>query len=814
MTNSFQSTAFQSSARPVDTFVRPPSVQPKTGIESLAEALAIVNPNLQKFIGQKIQGIAKTEASQGVIDEYKKALTPENVSDTAEEFGAIVDSVRKNDGDEAAKEFAGRSIWYKDAAQKTKASLAGSDALSNLLSSYNIDTIDGKPLRTFSPSDPKIINYQQEKLNQAISNLDVDEYYAAEFFFPQLQKASDAWFQHHQKQNSLYNIEDLQGKATEVVQQVYTQWSLGYKDEAKLTASNYITNVRKLLKGKNYTEVQDLLIDDIKQVARIIGFTSDEGDQEAQKFIDEIIEYFPSGPNGTRTLGSNKNFLNMRADLLFELDTFTRAKNKRIEAEKLQASLEEGRALLLDPDTTAEQFREFKLANPGVIKDLNEFALETQSNSNQELADIYLSITRNEFATPLAAAEAARAWYNGTLKTQKDKTELKTLTTAINRNINGSANPIRQSIARITKASDNLLSDVDTGLFSQEAIIAKVDIDDYVQNTMFNWFLSFERNGQKATPIDEEIIRKELEVKKEAQQRAVDFLRSEQGPGLDINIEQLRDSTTRQRLLRIKKRIETGIKTEATIEQISEQSRVSVDEVKRLIGTVDKSINNTDATNTNQESNTTTNQDTPARPNVIPNPNEGFRQMSDVNTQESPGIQRINKTIDMFNGAVSFGSGKRGDNLAKDPAFITTIQKEGFSHTYADSSPPEVIAEMKNIYKQLVTDTSLKSSQDKLAIAQMVMTEAIPTSEQDMIGVMSTVLARVARARLGLRLMPGMGSYEKDIIDEILRKDQFVGVKGVTREQLINAKPIKGRTAQDLQRVIYVLFNQGPRIDT
>ena len=64
MTSSFQSTAFQSSARPVDTFVRPPSVQPKTGIESLAETLAAVNPNLQKFIGTKIEDAIDDEKTK------------------------------------------------------------------------------------------------------------------------------------------------------------------------------------------------------------------------------------------------------------------------------------------------------------------------------------------------------------------------------------------------------------------------------------------------------------------------------------------------------------------------------------------------------------------------------------------------------------------------------------------------------------------------------------------------------------------------------------------------------------------------------
>ena len=65
MTNSFQSTAFRGSARPVDTFVAPPSVQPKTGIQSLAETLAAVNPNLQKFIGSKLEETVEQEKQKG-----------------------------------------------------------------------------------------------------------------------------------------------------------------------------------------------------------------------------------------------------------------------------------------------------------------------------------------------------------------------------------------------------------------------------------------------------------------------------------------------------------------------------------------------------------------------------------------------------------------------------------------------------------------------------------------------------------------------------------------------------------------------------
>ena len=65
MTSSFQSTAFQSSARPVDTFVAPPRVQPKTGIEQLAEALQSINPALQSFIGSRLEKAVEEEEAEG-----------------------------------------------------------------------------------------------------------------------------------------------------------------------------------------------------------------------------------------------------------------------------------------------------------------------------------------------------------------------------------------------------------------------------------------------------------------------------------------------------------------------------------------------------------------------------------------------------------------------------------------------------------------------------------------------------------------------------------------------------------------------------
>ena len=47
MSNSFLSTSGQSFRRPVDTFVAPVSVTPKSSMMDLAETLADINPVLQ-----------------------------------------------------------------------------------------------------------------------------------------------------------------------------------------------------------------------------------------------------------------------------------------------------------------------------------------------------------------------------------------------------------------------------------------------------------------------------------------------------------------------------------------------------------------------------------------------------------------------------------------------------------------------------------------------------------------------------------------------------------------------------------------------
>ena len=172
------------------------------------------------------------------------------------------------------------------------------------------------------------------------------------------------------------------------------------------------------------------------------------------------------------------------------------------------------------------------------------------------------------------------------------------------------------------------------------------------------------------------------------------------------------------------------------------------------------------------------------------------------------GLKQMTDKFDQFNGAVSYGSGGREEKLKNDPNFITTIEKDGFSHTYADKSSQEVIDEAKNIYIDLVENNSQENVEAKYAIAQMVLTEAILSSEEDIIGVMQSVLMRVARARLGVREEP-YGAYSTDIITEMLRPYQYAGLEGKTKEDLLSPTPIK-EDEETLKRVIDILWKKQP----
>ena len=151
MTNSFQSTAFQSSASPVDTFVQPVTVLPKTGMMELAETLKVVNPALQSLIEFGIKKEVKKEQDKAFNDA---------LDDSTENFAETTKFLKSN-------ELIGGNIFYDKVYRRTKATILGNSIETNLKNSYRSTNIDGVPLSNFSLDSEEYQNWFSTEKKQS-----------------------------------------------------------------------------------------------------------------------------------------------------------------------------------------------------------------------------------------------------------------------------------------------------------------------------------------------------------------------------------------------------------------------------------------------------------------------------------------------------------------------------------------------------------------------------------------------------------------------------------------------------------------------
>ncbi len=151
-TTSFQSTAGQSSRRPVDTFVQPVNVLPKTGIMELAETLQSINPTLQKFVNFTIQ----KEKQKGILEGQNQIL-----SSTPTEINKIKKELEKKEGKRFARNFVGGNIYTQYGIEKQLAINLGNAA-------------EAKTKKFFSEYQVNINLPNGETIQQPLSQFDVD----------------------------------------------------------------------------------------------------------------------------------------------------------------------------------------------------------------------------------------------------------------------------------------------------------------------------------------------------------------------------------------------------------------------------------------------------------------------------------------------------------------------------------------------------------------------------------------------------------------------------------------------------------------
>ena len=329
MTSSFQSTAFQSSARPVDTFVAPPSVQPKTDLQELAESLQSINPAIQTFIDSRIKKEIEKEEAEGTELAIEQAAT---------NFKSISKNVKKTDGEDAARQLIGGSIFANRAYQKTKAEILGNNLASTLSNSYATTQIDGKSLNSFALDSEQFQTWLSGERSKVVDQLsDINPTYVSKYFLPKLADATATVTSSHIKQHQEYNLEKLKNLAVPLVKGLIVS-----DDETDLELiSNFEESMNNLgLVTKDRSDLNKTIVNILIDQAEAVGL-SGNGDIDAAEDILDIAKKFPYGVDGKLNLTAHPDYQSKVNDLKKSINNYIYEYEKRKDVEQKRKQREE-----------------------------------------------------------------------------------------------------------------------------------------------------------------------------------------------------------------------------------------------------------------------------------------------------------------------------------------------------------------------------------------------------------------------------------------------------------------------------------------
>ena len=329
MSSSFQSTAFQSSARPVDTFVAPPSVQPKSSVEELAEILQSINPAIQSFLETRFKKEVEKEEAEGAELAIEQAAT---------NFKDISKSIKKTDGEDAARQLIGGSIFADRAYQKTKAEILGNNLASTLSNSYATTQIDGKSLNSFALDSEQFQTWLSGERSKVVDQLsDINPTYVSKYFLPKLADATATVTSSHIKQHQEYNLEKLKNLAVPLVKGLIVS-----DDETDLELiSNFEESMNNLgLVTKDRSDLNKTIVNILIDQAEAVGL-SGNGDIDAAEDILDIAKKFPYGVDGKLNLTAHPDYQNKVNDLKKSINNYTYEYEKRRDVQQKRKQREE-----------------------------------------------------------------------------------------------------------------------------------------------------------------------------------------------------------------------------------------------------------------------------------------------------------------------------------------------------------------------------------------------------------------------------------------------------------------------------------------
>ena len=331
MTSSYQSTSFQPSARPVDTFVRQSTVPliEEDGFSQLTKALSAVNPILDMYINKSIEEEKRIGSNRAIQEELDSG-----------EFGKVVTDIRKKKGEDAANQ-AFSSIFAKKAYGRQKAKNAGLKIDNILTTAYQTDTLDftddngntvTKRLNEIDPTTPEFTNWYNNKVSTVLNNIqnDVDEEILNQFFFPQMQNAVSKLNTHAYKEYNTFVKNQLTSEATVKIKEnakifVKAQ-TFGFRnpEAKKLAIAGLQADFNELdvdmrnagITGSDATKLNETYIDEAVNLGKL-AVAQGNFDYAAQ-LVNFLGDSIPGSSQG-KSLKDNPKWTDKTTDFFFDL---------------------------------------------------------------------------------------------------------------------------------------------------------------------------------------------------------------------------------------------------------------------------------------------------------------------------------------------------------------------------------------------------------------------------------------------------------------------------------------------------------------
>tara|TARA_R100000654_G_scaffold71087_2_gene101761 strand:- start:4479 stop:6743 length:2265 start_codon:yes stop_codon:yes gene_type:complete len=410
--------SFTPQAQPVDTFVRPSTIAPTTGFDQLLRALETVNPGVQKYLDYQIKEEIKEEQAEG---------TELAIEDSVKGFKNITKAVKKKDGEDAARQLIGGSIFAQKAYERTKAEILARNVESKFNSSYATTQINGQPLSAYKFDSPEYQSWLNEQRSEAIDLLgDVNPTYVNKYFLPNLAQATSNITSEHLKKHQEYNFEQLKSLTSPLVTQV-----ISIKDSAKvpLTDAEYVTGqAKQLINGFEQTigdlgisggdrgKINDEILDAIFDEAEAAAY---EGDEERVSDIIDAAGLFPYGPGGQLSLKNHPDYKDKAneierrvADYSYKIAKQKEIEDKRAKDKDVVDSLQKYAQALADGDPNANQIiNELVLRQPEKAPKLTAAQSALDGDTRERYATLQRRIIDGDFDSEGAAAAEALAWF-------------------------------------------------------------------------------------------------------------------------------------------------------------------------------------------------------------------------------------------------------------------------------------------------------------------------------------------------------------------------------------------------------------------